>query len=165
MKPHTRWIAIIIGLLGFSVVTQLTLVIMSARDLSFAVESDYESKAANWDDHQRQESRNRQLGWTTTLTTAPSSAPGELTISLDLYDRWGKPILDARVAYEACHIARANRILRGELSHIANERYRTTLPIARSGQWEWRLTIDRGEERFTRTIRLSILAPPKSSRP
>lgn len=162
MRPAVVWIGIIVGLLAMSVIGHAVLLISAVYDPSFAIEPDYEQKAANWDDHQRQEATNRELDWTVDLSVQASPDAGAgVGVTVDAYDRWGKPIKDARVSYEAFHLARANRMHRGDLPHQADGHYTAVLPIIRSGQWEWRLVVERDGQRFTRTLRKSVIAPPR----
>ena len=73
---------------------QGALLLFAINDPSFAVEPDYERKALNWDDAQRERAASRSLGWTTELSTRPASTPGEVEVGLDLFDRHGKRVHD-----------------------------------------------------------------------
>ncbi len=161
MKPKYLWPGIIIGLLAFSVITQITLVLYSASDPSFALDPEYSADSRTWDEKQKQTAINTQLGWTVDLTTTLDPAGG-VAVAVELFDRWGKPIKDATVAFESFHLARANRVKSGALAHVADGRYEATLDIVRSGQWEWRLAIDREADHFTHTIRTNVLAPART---
>ncbi|UCF67695.1 MAG: FixH family protein [Acidobacteriota bacterium] len=161
MKPHIVWISIIVGLLALSVVVHGILLVAALSDPSFAVEPDYEAKAANFDAIQRQRWASQRLGWTTELRTRPAVDPGEVEISLEAFDRDGEPIRDAAVELETFHNARAAEVINGRLTHIREGRYRGVLPMTRSGVWEIRLTITSEDDVYVRTLRKNVLSTPR----
>ena len=163
MKPAVVWIGIVVGLLSMSVIIQLVGVILAVNDPSFALEPDYERKAAEWDERKEQRRRSEVLGWETSLRTTPSTTKGMVDVELTLVDSEGTPISDALVSFDAFHNARASQILRDELPHQQDGNYRKTLPLRRSGVWEFRLDITRGNDRFLETTRKSVVSPRRTT--
>ena len=96
MKKYA-WIGFVVSLLVTSVIVHGALLYVAVKDPSFAVEPDYEAKANNWDNLQRERQASARLGWTTDLSTQPASRPGEVDVALDLFDRYGKRIHEAGV--------------------------------------------------------------------
>ena len=164
MKPRYFWIGLVVALLAFSVGVHAVLLIASINDPSFAVEPDYERKARNYDEIQRQREASRALGWMADLTTSPAD-PGEVQVSLSMFDRYGKPLREAAVSVETFHVARAGNWIRGELQPAGDGVYAATLPLRRSGLWEFRLKVVRGDDVYTETIRKSVLSTPRNSTP
>jgi len=160
MKPAITWISIIVGLLVLSVAIQGAYLVLALNDPSFAVEPDYESKARDWDAAQRERRNSVALGWSVDLRTSPA-APGEVELRLTLADDAG-PIEDARVDVAGFHNARAGRVLEWSLPHEAAGVYRLVVPIRRSGIWEFRLAITRGDRRWTGKLRKSVVSVPRS---
>jgi hypothetical protein len=66
-RARRNWVGVILGLLGFCLVTQFSFLYIAGHDPSSVAEPDYYAKAVAWEDHQRQESVNRGLGWVATL--------------------------------------------------------------------------------------------------
>jgi len=153
---------VIAGLLLSSVVIQGTALIVALSDPSFAVEADYEWKARNWDRLRRQAQSSDALGWSFDLRTAPAPTAGEVQVRLTLLDREGVPVEGADVDVSAFHNARANQILTSRLPEVEEGIYGQTLPIRRSGVWEFRVEITRGKERFAGKVRKSVLSVPRS---
>ena len=160
MSARTRWIALIVGLLGATVVFHVSLLVFSLFDPSFAVVPDYERRAAEWDDTQRELQRSRELGWTVDLDTTPAKAPGFVEVALQLFDRHGAPIRDADARVETFHNARATELLRGRLQHTQDGKYLAILPMRRPGVWEMRLRIVHGEDTYTGVVRKSVVTAP-----
>jgi nitrogen fixation protein FixH len=165
MRAQVTWIGIVVGLLLMSVVTQGVLIVLATTDPSFAVEPDYDAKAARWDDHQRQERENARLGWTVDLGTKAASVPGAVDVTLTAFGTYGKPLRDATVDVEAFHNARASEVLRARLEPAGDGVYAARLPMRRSGVWEFRLTITRGGDIYTETVRSGVLVPPRVPSP
>ncbi|MEO0651775.1 MAG: hypothetical protein AAFZ65_13960, partial [Planctomycetota bacterium] len=68
IPPHVRWVGLVVGLLGMSVLIQVTAVVLSGREPLGLVEN-YESKAASWNEHADQLAQNEALGWRVELST------------------------------------------------------------------------------------------------
>jgi len=162
VKPKWVWIGIVVGLLGMSLAIHTALLIFSLNDPSFAVEPDYERKAAQWDETQRRLAASRALGWTVDLSTAPADQAGEVDVTLHLFDRYGKPVREADVTLQTFHVARAGQIVSGELEPVGDGVYGARLPLRRSGIWEFRLSVTHGDELYVDTIRKSVLSTPRS---
>lgn len=158
MKPETRWVGMVIGLLGLSVVIQGIAVFLSVGDPSFAIEPDYENKAVHYDDIRLQRLHNEALGWTVGIR-ATAGRPGDMQVDVILQDDAGRLIEDAQVGLEALHVARANRVLRADALPYAETGYRCALPMRRSGIWEFHVDARRGDEHFTAVVRETIACP------
>lgn len=162
MKPKVFWISLIVGLLTAHVGLHMVLLFAAVNDPSFAVEPDYERKAVEWDDIQRERERSQRFGWTVDLSTRPADTPGQVDVSLTLFDRFGKPVRDATAQVEAFHNARASNVVRQGLPHDADGVYAARLPLRRSGIWEFRLRVVRGDQVYVDTLRKSVLSVPRS---
>ena len=139
--------ALLVGSAG----ANIALVVITSRDASFAVEPDYYAKALAWDETMAQEARNEALGWSLALGVEPTGERGRMTVAARLTDRAGVPLEGARVAIEALHNARANRVLTATLEP-RRPGYVTVMPLARPGLWEFRVRVTRGPDVFTATL-------------
>jgi hypothetical protein len=156
MRAKVIWIGIVVGLLSMSIIIYGVGIILAVTDPSFALEPEYEQKAAQFDEIRRQEEVNDRLGWMVDLQTSPTAMPGRVELRIEVFDKWGKPIRNAIVGVDAFFNARANDIYRRTLDEQADGTYTTTMPVRHAGLWEFRLTVDSGDERFTKTIRKSL---------
>lgn len=161
MKPGILWIGIVVGFLLLSVFIQGALVVASLSDPSFAVEPDYERRAADWDSEKQLERRSRELGWLIDLSTAPGTEAGTVRVTVDAFDAHGKPLREATVEIEAFHLARARDVVRATLPRIGDGRYEAVLEMPRSGRWEFHLRVLRADDLFVRTLRRSVLSVPR----
>lgn len=163
LPPQVRWPLGIVALLLMSVVIQMIAVFLAAGDPSFAVEEDYERKAARYDEVIAQRAENERLGWRAAVRTVPPEARrGAVEVDVTLLDAAGDPIDDADVEFETCHLARAANILRARPRAVGDGRYRVELDMRRTGIWEFRITARRLDETFTATVRQDVLAEPRS---
>ncbi|UCD75941.1 MAG: FixH family protein [Phycisphaerales bacterium] len=156
MKAKITWIGIIVGLLGMSVVIYGIAIVITVTDPSFAIEPDYEKKAADWDTIQRQQAINRALAWSATINVEAGPKRGEIIVRVTLHDRDDAPIDGAIVELDAFHNARASQIYRARLDHAGEGQYTAAMPIRRSGIWEFRLTANHRGDVFTKTIRKTL---------
>ena len=151
MRARITWVGVIVGLLGFSVITQAVLIISSLSDPSFAVEPDYEARAANWNEVQQQQAENSRLDWTLNVLTAPAEESGQIVVTVHLFDRWGKPITEASVRGTAFHNARAAHLVEFHAPYVDGARYQTVMPAHMGGRWEFRFDVTHDGARFTAT--------------
>jgi nitrogen fixation protein FixH len=161
MKAQIFWIGFVVCMLLMSVVIYGTALIISLTDPTFAVEPDYEQKAANWDQHRAQVATNNRLGWMADLTTTAADEPEHVDVSLALFDKWGKPINGASVEVETFYNARASRRIHDTLEQVGEGAYEKRMELSPSGVWEFRLVVKRKDDTFTKTIRKSILSVPR----
>ncbi len=155
LQAHQRWVGLVVGLLGMSVVIQGTALWLATSDPSFAVVEDYEQKARDWDKSRAIAARSAELGWTADLRAKPLHRGVQLELTLT--DQQGEAIEGARVSLVAFHNARANNKLRNELPHLSGALYGQALPLTREGLWEFQLEVRRGADLFTDVMRKSIV--------
>ena len=153
IPPHVRWVGLVVGLLGMSVVIQVTAVVLSGREPLGLVE-DYERKAANWNAHADQLARNEALGWTLELDTEP--LPGGAQVTVDLVDAFGDPLDGATVAGVVFHNAHADTRLPVRLPALGQGRYAAPVPLEHTGIHEFQLEVEREGERFTATVKTTV---------
>jgi len=139
--------ALLVGSAG----ANIALVVVTSRDASFAVEPDYYAKALAWDETMAQQARNEALGWSLGLRVEPTGQRGRMMVTARLTDSASAPLLGARVAIEARHNARANRVLTATLEP-RDVGYEAAMPLARPGLWEFRVRVTRGPDVFTSTL-------------
>lgn len=155
-KAKLIWVGMIVALLGFSVVMYGIAIGFSMTDESFSVVDDYEAKAANWDEHQRQEARNRELGWMADLDVIGAGGVGEIELRLNVFDKYGKPVRGADVELACFHVARGNDRIEATLPMTGDGMYSMTTTINRAGIWVFEFDIARDEDRFTQTVRKEV---------
>jgi nitrogen fixation protein FixH len=153
VKTIQPWAYVPAGLLLAMLAGLLTLARIAKDDPGFSVEGDYYRKASTWDAEMAQRARNDQLGWQVEL------AANEHELEVTLRDRTGVAIQGARVQVDAFHNARAQQPRTLKLS-ATGDRYRAELGPARPGLWEFRLSAERGSERFTAVLRRDLGAAP-----
>ncbi len=155
IPPHVRWVSLVVGLLGLSVLIQGTAVLLATRQPLGLVE-DYERKAAEWDEHRAQLDRNDDLGWELAFTAR--SLPGGAQLRVELRDDAGLPIEGALVKVVAFHNANADDKLRIDLEPLAQGGYGVAVPLRRSGLYEFQFDVEHAGERFTAVRRETVAA-------
>jgi nitrogen fixation protein FixH len=145
------WPVGLAALLVGSAAANVALVVITARDASFAVEPNYYAKALAWDETMAQQARNETLGWSVGLSVEPTGERGRMTVAVRLADRGGAPLGGARIAVEAFHNARASQVLMATLDPRGPD-YAAAMPLARPGRWEFRLRVTRSPDVFTATL-------------
>jgi nitrogen fixation protein FixH len=129
---------------------------LARSDASFAVEPDYYARAVHWDDELAQRSRNAALGWRLSPTLSRDGSDG-VHVRVRLSDAGGRPVVGASLEVEAFAIARSAQVQRMTLASAgdpAEGAYDGRLALSHPGQWELRVSVTRGEERFTAVHRV-----------
>lgn len=152
------WGGVVCGLLGACLLTQFSFVYIASSDPSAVAEPDYYAKALRWEDRQRQERINTELGWQGDVELGPQEQNGVRRVRLRLETASGAPVDCRLVRAELFHKARAGKAYRGTLARTETPGvYETSLPLRRAGLWEMRLEAWQGEARFT--LRRDLIAP------
>lgn len=162
MKDGRAWPWALGLVLALTVVGNLWVMRVASSDPSFVIEPDYYQKAVNWDSAMAQTARNAALGWTLTARLAPAGTDGNATLTAQLRDANGALVTGANLTVEATHNARAAEILAAELTAAEDGSYTAMLPAIRRGIWELRFEVERGDERFTATLRTDNTRGPAS---
>lgn len=147
-KPGTIWPFVIAGALGLHVVGSLVMVYFATSNESYAVEPDYYQKALAWNDKRAQDRHNAELGWQLEFTVEPVPVGQDPIMHVGLTTLDGEPITDASISVETFANARRDDVLTAGLAG-SESGYQTALPMRRSGLWEFRFTVTRGDELFT----------------
>ena len=143
------------GLLGAMLTGLGTMATLATRDPGFALERDYYQKAVNYDGVIAQRGENARLGWSVLTEVTPAGSTRERLLVVRARDAQG-PIRGARGSVEALRNATAATPLDMPLVERAPGEYEARLPPVRGGLWEFRLTLDRGADRFTTVARHDV---------
>jgi len=160
MKAKVIWISIIVAILGIPVIFYgIMFVLVQVNPVS--IEANYSENAANWDEIRKQEQAGLALQWTMDLQALPGDQPDQVDITVTLFDKYGKPIGEATVDVIIFHNAQASRKIEQSLTNKGDGTYQTTLPMRRSGLWEFEVTATKGDDLFKETIRKNVIIPTR----
>lgn len=126
MRPRTKWIAAIVGLLGANVVAMVILAVVANNGTNQVI-PDYYNKAANYDQEMASSAVSQALGWRVELVMPRG------TIDAAVVDRDGKPIEGAEVRITGYQRAHASEPIDIVLSAGKDGRYRAV--VAGSPGW------------------------------
>ena len=163
MKKGLGWPIGLTVILLATVVGNIGVIVLTKDDPSFAVEPDYYRKAVEWDSTQASQARSDALAWAVSARIA-SQSDGAAELVLALTDAAGVAVPNAEVRGSLLHIARAAEVQEVSFAATADGHYAATVPMARAGVWELRLTASRQSaagdaEHFVHTIRLDTEQP------
>ncbi|MEZ4375130.1 MAG: FixH family protein [Polyangiaceae bacterium] len=155
-KKRNLWPLMPVALLGLVITAQVVLVSNALKDGGAAVEEDYYKKAVNWDAHMEQERKNQALGWQLKFDVKPTTG-GQVDLHVMVLDKQGALISDADVDVVAFPNAKSDHRFKQPLAREGGT-YVVRMPVARSGLWEFRFEVVRGNDRFTRVERRDVLS-------
>ncbi|MBL8878958.1 MAG: FixH family protein [Phycisphaerales bacterium] len=155
-RAARRWIAFVAALFLLQVGAVVTMICIATNDRSFALEPDYYQKAVRWDDISRQQRQSAKLGWTLQLDVGALAENGARPIVLTVKDRDGELIEGASAAAEWFHHARARDRHTSLFTPQPDGTLAASITFARSGLYEFRFTVSRGEETFVTTVQRDI---------
>lgn len=162
-KPRT-WLfpAIVIGLLAAQVLLCAVVIFIATSDPSFAVEEDYYAKALNWDKTKAARAASTRLGWRPILIVSPTADDyknREITMRLfDAEDQLLTGVTATAIAFQQSRGDERQTIAFQEREDEPGV-YQASLPVRRTGRWQFRLTAERGADAFQQTIDMHIASP------
>lgn len=157
-QRRSRWPVFLVALLAGQMLLVLGMVYVATSDRSVGIEPQYYEHALHWDDHARQEQRNRELGWTIAVDASGVLSGDKRRLTCRVHDRDKLPVEDAVVVVTAFHNARSNDRLTATLAAAGDGTYFADIPMIRPGLWELRFDIRGGEDTFTSIRQVSIAA-------
>jgi nitrogen fixation protein FixH len=146
---------IIVGLLVTQAAGVCVMISIATADPSVAVEPKYYEKALEWDQTAASEAATEALGWNTDVKLGPLLGT-DRTVSIEIMDRAGEGVVEARVHVEMFHQARSGDRLETDLQGMGAGVYTTRLPVSRPGLWEVRITVRRAGDVATMTRTLEV---------
>jgi nitrogen fixation protein FixH len=151
------WVGLIVALLGSQIVLLTGMVYVAIGDPSFAVEPDYYQKGLNWDTTARQLAQNQRLGWTVRIHIPKESTfSGERAVRFTLVDPQDRPVEGAAVDVVAFPHARGENRHSATLLEVESGVYEGAIPFRRTGVWEFRFAVRKGEDTFTHVVQRNV---------
>ena len=148
-RAATTWVGIVVGLLALQILMCAVAIWLAVTDESMAIVPDYHTRALAWDQQRALESASLALGWQVAVSVDPNrDVLGRRQVAVQLFDRDQKPLDEASVELTMFHHARAKDVFRAQMEPTGAGIYKTELRLKRSGLWEIRLRVQRGEDEF-----------------
>jgi nitrogen fixation protein FixH len=156
VSAATRWITIVVGLLGGNALAVAILIGAAGGDTERRVVPDYYARAADWDATMAEAAASARLGWRGELV-----AHGR-ALELMLRGGDGAPIAGAAVVVRGTPRGNADELHELTLREVAPGRYRGVWPVGRGGLHTLTLAAERGGDRWVadRVIELTATGAP-----
>lgn len=154
-----RWMFVPIVLLFGNVAFAVVAVRLALSGHGTAAEPDYYRRALAWDEAHAARTAGERLRWTVSPSLSRDEN-GELVLGLAIADKYGIPIDGARVSLEATPIRAADFVVARSCHETGPGVYGTSLPVRAGGQWEFRVRVERGEDRLEERFRRMITMDP-----
>jgi nitrogen fixation protein FixH len=156
-KRHLFWPLLISGLIGFHILSVVTMVVVATHDRSFAVEPNFYQKGLHYEQTIDQRRENARLGWTIKLAVGPpESGTYQRNVTCRLTDREGKPLDGTKIDVIAFAHLCASKIKSCVLLPQDFGEYAGTLDFPDPGRWEFRFVVTRGKDTFTSVVKQEI---------
>ena len=153
MKREHWWPIGIAATLLLTVAANVVLFVLAAQGDGVGAVPDYYARAVRWDSTQAEAARSRALGWGLTATLASPVAGQPTTLTVGLTDAAGQPVDNANVRVAGYAVAHANATQVDTALTASASGYRALLAVPRVEWYEFRLTADRGGDRFVSLLR------------
>lgn len=150
-----RWMFVPLVLLAGNVIFAFVAVRLALSDHGTAAEPDAYRRALAWDESHAARTAGERLRWTISpsLTQAED---GEMALELAIADKWSIPIDGAAVSVELIPVRAADLAVTRTCASIGEGIYGTRFPARISGQWEFRVRVERGSDRLEESFRRMI---------
>ncbi len=150
-----RWMFVPVLILGLGVGIAALTVSLAVAGHPVGAEPDYYEKALHWNETKAQLAVNDRLGWTVSPELL-GGAGGKAHLKLVVKDKHGVAVPADRAQVEAIPVRVAELRTTVDLDHTDAGTFEIDIPLRISGQWEFRVTIHRGDELYTDTFRRSL---------
>lgn len=154
------WVLGWLGLLLTVVVVNVIFITTAFNTSPGLVDDDYYEKGRYHDaNYQKTMDARNRLGWNITLQTPSSISLGEAAnFSVNVVDRLGSPLKDARVTLQAYRPSDASADINTELERIADGVFQSKLQLPLKGIWDINISVIQGEESLNASRRISVSA-------
>jgi nitrogen fixation protein FixH len=154
------WVLGWLGLLVTVVLINVIFIVTAFNTSPGLVDENYYEKGRYHDaNYQKTMDARSRLGWNITLQTPSSITLGQpANFSVNVVDRVGNPLKDAKVTLQAYRPSDASADLNMELERIANGVFQSRLQLPLKGIWDINITVAQGEESLNTTRRISVAA-------
>ena len=142
-----RWVLVPVLLLSLTVGIAVATVLSAVVGHPLGMEPSYDRKAAAWDEERAQRATNDRLRWV--VTGEVESQGAERTLRVVVEDKHAARIDADSVVVECIPIRAAESRQELQLSRAAEGDFQGTFRSALGGQWEFRVEVRRGGERYT----------------
>jgi hypothetical protein len=142
-----RWVFVPILLLSLTVAIAVATVLSAVVGHPLGMEPGYDRKAAAWDEERAQRAANDRLRWV--VTGEVDSRGAERSLRIVVEDKHAARIDAESVVVECIPIRAAEARQTVELARAAEGDFQGTFRSALGGQWEFRVEVRRGGERYT----------------
>lgn len=160
MNPARLWPLAIVAVLGVTVVANVALYMTANGHDAPVPEPDYYRRAIAWDSTLAEARRSAELGWSVDARLA-TDGDGGTTMELVAQGRDGRPVSNAEVTVTAIHSRPPQRVVEARGTLGADGRARILLPLERSGAWELRLRLRRGDDVCVADLRRELESTPR----
>lgn len=150
-----RWMFVPVLFLGATVTSAVLTVKFAVAGRPLGVEPDYYEKGRDHESVRRQAAMNDRLGWIV-APTIEAGRDGLPRLAIAVTDKRGIRIPADEASVEAIPIRNADLRTEVRLEPVDEGRFAADIPLRISGQWEFRLTVRRGEEIYTDRFRRSL---------
>jgi len=158
MKAETAWKWMPATVLLLTVLFAVWRLQLALDDPHFAVVEHSYEKGINWDQHLAMVEASRALGWRVELAPGPATHGGDSTCILTATGPDGEPLEALTGEVSAFHNAYPRDARTAALTARGRGRYSFSMPLRRSGLWQWRVRLERGGSTWIGTLRRRVTA-------
>lgn len=152
MKREHWWPVGIVTALALTVGVNVVVFVLAAQGDGAGAVPDYYQRAIAWDSTRAEAARSDSLGWGLRAALAAPSGDGA-AMTIGLTDAAGRPVEGARVRIAGYALAHAQVTRTDTVLTASGDGYAVRLPVPRVEWYEFRLTADRGAQRFVAELR------------
>lgn len=154
------WVLGWLGLLFTVILVNVIFIVTAFKTSPGLVDKDYYEKGRYHDAHYKKEMEARsRLGWNITLQTPHKISLGQpASFSVNVVDRVGNPLKDAKVTLQAYRPSDASADMITELERIGDGVFQQKLQLPLKGIWDINVTVAQGEESLNTSRRITVAA-------
>lgn len=147
IPPHIFWPGMVIAFLGFTVASQMILLMASRAGDGLQVEEDYYDRAVDWEAQQDLKAHSKNLGWRVELGFPGEFAEGGSVVEIAIVDSHNEPVEGLEGTLTLRKPSRSGAISTQKLTQAAGKPgvYRSEAPITNAGLWDFIIEIERDE--------------------
>jgi nitrogen fixation protein FixH len=154
------WVLGWLGLLITVVLVNVIFIVTAFNTNPGLVDDNYYEKGRYHDaNYQKTMNAKNRLGWNITLQTPSTISIGQsANFSVNVVDRVGNPLKDAKVTLQAYRPSDASADMNTELERIADGVFQSKLQLPLKGIWDINITVAQGDESLNTSRRITVAA-------
>ena len=162
IPPHIFWPGMVVAFLGFTLVSQMILLMAARSGEGLQVEEDYYDQSLIWEEKQALKAHSQDLGWRVELSFPDELGSSGSVVEISIVDKANAPVEGLEGTLTLRRPSRAGTLSTHKLTRSPDKPgvYRSEAPISGAGLWDFTIETQRDGRPWFKAELRKDLGPP-----